>query len=342
MEDRKRRFREIDALYALGILLVLIGHSHSSDGSYGNTVLHDAVTFIYTFHMPLFFAISGFLFFNSGSFERKGFFRWIGDKAVRLLIPYVFWTLIGLVPKYYFEHKGFGGLSVGYVLKTLYVPQQNVWGHFWFLPVLFCIYLIFGLWKLLFNRIRKPAAVISATVVLGIAIYFIPVETQIMGLSDICPSIVWFASGIAACFIFKSEKGGAIIRSVFKKKIVLILYAVAAAVLTAFIAEPAHHVKILGLLTGFVMILACAAVASFIKGLRAVRWMSLHNFTIYIFSWLFQSVVMTLCDHFRMNWIVTFFAMFAAGIAGPLLVIVIFEHIRPLNKKWIRVLIGAR
>ena len=34
--------------------LVLIGHSHSSDGSYGNTILHDAVTFIYTFHMPLF------------------------------------------------------------------------------------------------------------------------------------------------------------------------------------------------------------------------------------------------------------------------------------------------
>ena len=54
----KLRLREIDMLYALGTLLVILGHSHPNDWS---TFPGKWIEFIYTFHMPLFFAISGFL-----------------------------------------------------------------------------------------------------------------------------------------------------------------------------------------------------------------------------------------------------------------------------------------
>ena len=52
--ENKKRFREIDVLYALGALLVILGHSHPNDWS---TFPGEWVRFIYYFHMPLFFFI---------------------------------------------------------------------------------------------------------------------------------------------------------------------------------------------------------------------------------------------------------------------------------------------
>ena len=146
MGTEKKRYIEINALYTIGIILVLVGHSHSSDRSYAGTVLESIIAFIYTFHMPLFFAIAGFLFINSESFEQKGFLKWVGNKAIRLLIPYAFWSLIGLVPKYYFENKGFEGLTVEYILKSFFIPRLSIWGIFGFFLYYssFILFLVFG------------------------------------------------------------------------------------------------------------------------------------------------------------------------------------------------------
>ena len=85
-----KRWKEIDALYTMGIILVLIGHSHSSDWSaIQGTAWEKGIYFIYTFHMPLLYFVSGFLFQNSGALLIKGYKHWLCDKAVRLLTPYV-------------------------------------------------------------------------------------------------------------------------------------------------------------------------------------------------------------------------------------------------------------
>lgn len=47
-----KRYPKIDILYTIGILLVLFGHSHSSDWStFEGTILQSAIEFVYTFHM---------------------------------------------------------------------------------------------------------------------------------------------------------------------------------------------------------------------------------------------------------------------------------------------------
>lgn len=143
-----RRWPEIDNLYALGTVLVVFGHSHSSDwSSFSGTILESAISFIYTFHMPLFFFIAGFLFMNSCSLERIGYGQWIKQKAQRLLIPYVVLSAVALVPKYYVENQTFAGFA-NYLIKAIFVPRIGVWGHFWFLPVLMLIYLLFGFGRL--------------------------------------------------------------------------------------------------------------------------------------------------------------------------------------------------
>ena len=56
-----KRLQYLDLAKAVGMLCVLIGHSFISEKI--NTV-------IYAFHMPLFFFIAGFLFWNSIDLDR--------------------------------------------------------------------------------------------------------------------------------------------------------------------------------------------------------------------------------------------------------------------------------
>ena len=79
----KKHWNEIDGLYALGILLVLMGHSHSSDWSrFQNTPLVSIIKFIYTFHMAMFIFVAGFLFQNSDSLTKIGYRKWLQDKEI--------------------------------------------------------------------------------------------------------------------------------------------------------------------------------------------------------------------------------------------------------------------
>ena len=117
---KKDRVPFIDGLYAIGCILVLIGHSHSSDWStFNGTVLQQVILFIYTFHMPLFFFVAGFLFQNSDSLQRRGYGRWIADKSLKLLIPYFVLSYLGLVPKYLIENGSLASLGLRVFLDVL-------------------------------------------------------------------------------------------------------------------------------------------------------------------------------------------------------------------------------
>lgn len=77
----KNRNQWIDRVKAIGIIFVILGHHR-----------HFLYDYIYTFHMPLFFFISGFLF-NKDKYEKA--FTYIKQKARTLLVPYfVFSTVL--------------------------------------------------------------------------------------------------------------------------------------------------------------------------------------------------------------------------------------------------------
>jgi len=71
----------IDTAKAFAIFLVVMGH-YLGD-------VPPARAYIYTFHMPLFFFISGFLFRKKGSW--LGF---VGKRARSLLLPYLIFSLL--------------------------------------------------------------------------------------------------------------------------------------------------------------------------------------------------------------------------------------------------------
>lgn len=86
--DMKQRIPELDLFKGIAILLVVCGHIVLKN--WPNALdTHPVYTWIYSFHMPLFFFISGFLIdYTLGG---RCLIKSIGKKALSLLVPYFVW-----------------------------------------------------------------------------------------------------------------------------------------------------------------------------------------------------------------------------------------------------------
>lgn len=97
------RNRNVDILRGYAISLVVLGHAIIIYPQ--NLHLITWCRFLYdlicSFHMPLFFFISGFIYhyFEKGL---KGYIHYIKNKAKRLLVPYLIFSGIQLIPRYIF------------------------------------------------------------------------------------------------------------------------------------------------------------------------------------------------------------------------------------------------
>ena len=81
MKDSKR-LDYIDAAKGIGMMTVMWGHVHLGDIS---------TYFVYAFHMPLFFLLSGMVFFP----EKYGSFKnFVARKVKTLLVPYAIYSVI--------------------------------------------------------------------------------------------------------------------------------------------------------------------------------------------------------------------------------------------------------
>ena len=74
----QERYEELDLLKGWTMILVYLGHCFQLGGinitrnAFSNFYIHGS---IYSFHMPLFFIISGFLSNNSREIEFKSFYK---------------------------------------------------------------------------------------------------------------------------------------------------------------------------------------------------------------------------------------------------------------------------
>lgn len=140
--SRTDRIYWIDALRAMAIIFVVIGHTPGIQG-YNNIV-----KYIYSFHIPLFFLISGLLFNSKAVGE--GFSSFLQKQARGLLIPYFVWGLLTYIP-WFVIARHFGSYPdlnpLKPLLGMLYGTGSGTWlihnGALWFLPCLFVTRVIF-------------------------------------------------------------------------------------------------------------------------------------------------------------------------------------------------------
>lgn len=158
----KKRNDDISVSKGIGIILMVMGHA-------GLVFPLDSI--IYSFHMPLFFILSGY-FYKVPEYLWHGSF--IKKRIKSLWVPYVIWTIIGL-----FLHNVFSCLmSYGdiYTYSEILKRMAHSFffgGHdgclfpgFWFLKALFCASISIYFVTFVFKKLNIPVFFL-------IGIYFI-------------------------------------------------------------------------------------------------------------------------------------------------------------------------
>lgn len=133
----KEHYIELDYLRGIGIILVILGHSFSFTGfdlvdKEKYFIYYYIFNFIYSFHMPLFFIVAGFL--SSKEYEIKSFYI---SKIKRLLIPYIFINIVDYIPRHLFS--SFVNNSSNSLVRVVFYSGVATW----FVYTLFMIFLIF-------------------------------------------------------------------------------------------------------------------------------------------------------------------------------------------------------
>ncbi|WP_158847890.1 acyltransferase family protein [Algibacter sp. L1A34] len=128
----KKRIYYIDIAKSIGITLVVFGHTYNK---------HDFLyNFIYSFHMPLFFLLSGMF---SKNLKKHSIKPLLIKRFNNLILPYLFFYILTYLYWVFIESKFRPGASDIY--ETWYSPIIGVFygGHYntplWFIPCLLSI-----------------------------------------------------------------------------------------------------------------------------------------------------------------------------------------------------------
>ena len=131
----KKRYTQIDICKGIGIILVVLGHALKQTES-SNPVLRMVLSVIYSFHMPMFFMLSGFvslkILYLVNTRQRLAY---IGQRAKRLLIPYAVMSLLYIPLKIWMSAYAIVPYTLGDTWRILIGDSPNT--AVWFLFVLF-------------------------------------------------------------------------------------------------------------------------------------------------------------------------------------------------------------
>ena len=190
-----KRINWLLILQGWAMLWVVIGHSPLGDPGAGPAWETALYRIAYSFHMPLFMLVSGWLFYRT----RLAVSRWsygavLRDKALRILVPGLFFSLVALALKVAFpgEMERQVSLSAGAILHTYLYPYDNPLRELWFLVTLFWMFALTPLWRVVLRRPWSQWLVL----VLLVGLWFFPLRTGLLCLDKVCTHALWFYLGM--------------------------------------------------------------------------------------------------------------------------------------------------
>lgn len=136
-----QRLAWVDAMKGFLMILVVIGH-------YPGEMDHPILTYIYWFHMPAFFLLSG-LFFHPVS-KNQAIGKSLKKRMLQLMIPYVFFVSLITVLRYILAFAT-GNDSLDYYLNDFYSIviggrfARGCYAVIWFITTLVAVYVLFML-----------------------------------------------------------------------------------------------------------------------------------------------------------------------------------------------------
>ena len=185
----KTRTNWVDYAKAIGIILVVYGHVARGIFNAGIEIpehlyrLTDSV--VYSFHMPLFFFLSGLFFYQS--FCKRGGVGLTMNKIDTIIYPYVIWSILqGLVEVF------LSGYTNGSVELTSVFSLWEPRAQFWFLYALFFVFVVSCI---IFYFLSEKYVVLVFIISCMLYLSFIELP-DVKFLSFIANNLVYFTLGM--------------------------------------------------------------------------------------------------------------------------------------------------
>ena len=341
-QDKVNQLGYITFAQILGCILVVLGHSYPFVTEIPNT-LESIRVIIYSFHMPLFVFCSGFLFAYTQQSERKTLREYVWTRFKKLLIPYLALSLIGIVPKYMFSSVLNDSLQLDFhsLIRALLVPRENIWGHFWFLPMIFFMGIVAYLFEHITKQINNKILIWTTVIIM-----FIPIGLQYspisilnwFGINDIIQYGWSYALGVLIANLLKNYKINLNLSWAFSITGSVLLVCIALLIFT--------HMEgpVVKLFMSIFLIAATLMISIFLSNEINVNRKSLiaQTYQIYILSWPCQLVVEILLERIlHLQWWLIMPAVFFTGILMPVIILKLVDFIeRKTNTHYLSLIIG--
>lgn len=330
----------IQSLSGLGIFLVVLGHSRGVTPAVASKIagenslyyywLH-IIKIIFTFHMPLFFCISGFLYVYTNVNFNSGWPEFIKKKLLRLLVPFVVissfaYPIKVVMSSFAIRPQEFSTFAY---FKSLLQPWNNTIIYFWFLPTLFFVY-IFA--KLLIRKDKLPIWD-GALLVFSLACFFIFDHKYTSGflaylnIGGVLHHFMFFVIGALAskyCSAYLTSSSNAYWLSI-----------------PFFVIVPIYHVAGKNPTTAILMavsgILLCYAVAKNDSS-GFFHYLRKYSYQIFLLSWFPQVFVRIVFGQFLFVniWLNVFLSLFL-GLVAPIALSIIISS---FNNRRLRLCFG--
>ncbi|AMN44101.1 acyltransferase family protein [Rhodoplanes sp. Z2-YC6860] len=314
------RVEWIDSARGYCLILVVIGHatrSLLSSGIMTTSFERDLIdTFIYLFHMPALFALSGFV----SNDQNKPLLPFISSLLQWIVWPYFLWSTAYIVLQSLFEKISNHHPDSNALFSVLVEPSSL----FWFLYVLVVIKIIDRLLCFIVDDGAKSAAVIAAIGLAGDACVEMS-GVRVWLIHPICLSLFFYGLG-------RALRSNPTLGHFVGKLSAISTYSLAAAIsfcvsllgCTAFLVLSQGWsrtaVTPLAGIIGTALVAAMAIISTRTTILHNVRWIGLFAMVIYVQHVIWGTAAKTIVTMAfgRLGWQTYFITMTLAGLAGPI------------------------
>lgn len=326
-----------------GILLVCLGHSGFTEPIIMDS-LNGLHSWIYSFHMPLFFLISGYLF----SLTNKSFVdidpgKFLKKKVLRLLVPYVVLGTVIYGIKYVFSSFSHADRdwSVANFFKMFVAPgcEGSTMGYLWYVITLFVVFAI----VVAFCIVRVDLKKIVWCVLVMLAawtFFFMGPKVEWFNFMAVCQYLPYFVIGIL--YQRYEPKVQTIVDSGGQLSLI-VLAALTLVPLFVSIPLPNWILMPMKAIIGIMMsVQLCNLLLKSDWVVNNIYPTSKYTYCIYLLSWFPQyAVKVGMMDIMHLHWAIAVASMFVAQLVVPVLVCMLVDKVDWLSKqKWIRLIIG--
>lgn len=325
----------------LGIILVVLGHS----GYAGTNIAMDCphlCSWIYGFHMPLFFFISGFLFsLTNESFVAMDKKKMLQKKIQRLLVPYVSIGIVLWCVKFFFSSLASveRHFSFAMFFKMFVAPntEGSTMGYLWYLITLFMVFMVMLILPMLRINLKKS---VWCFVVIIVSWLLLPCVQGVewFNISQVCWYMPFFIIGI----LYKKQ-AVVVQRIVNRGGYFNILLFIALSVHLSFTPIDSFGYKVVIALIG--IWLSLSVCLYFIKKDWVVNHVlpyGRYTYSIYLLSWFGQyATKIVVVNVLHLNMWICIMLLFFMGLFVPIAIDKMIDRVdRDRKNKWLRLIVG--